>query len=150
MINNVTIVGRITRDLELRYSESGVAVCNFTIAANRPFKSSDGQDADFINCVTFRKSAENLAQYMSKGSLIGITGRIQTRNYENEEKQRIFVTEVVADSVQFLESKSSNQSKPNNQQAQTNAYNKEVGVGQSDPFKDGGEPLDISDDDLPF
>jgi len=148
MINNVTLVGRLTRDPELKYSQSGVAVCNGNIAVNRNFKSNDGQDADFINFVTFKGGAEALANYQRKGNLIGLTGRIQTRNYENKEGKRVYVTEVVADSVQFLESKSSNQS--NNQQSQVNAYNKEVGVGGSDPFQGDGEPIEIQDSDLPF
>jgi len=138
MINNVTIVGRLVKDPELKYSQSGVGVCNFTVAANRPFKSNDGQDADFINCVTFKKSAEALANYQRKGNLLGVTGRIQTRNYENSEGKRIFITEVVADSVQFLESKNKETSnKPDSQQS-------------DDPFKNNGEPIDVTDDDLPF
>lgn len=139
MINNVTIVGRLTKDPELKYSQSGVGVCNFTVAANRPFKSNDGQDADFINCVTFKKSAEALANFQRKGNLLGITGRIQTRNYENNEGKRVFVTEVVADSVQFLESKNKD-NKPDNADKPK----------EDDPFKNNGKPIDITDDDLPF
>src|SRR5699024_12661241 len=148
MINAVTLVGRLTKDPELKYSQSGTAICNFTIAVNRGFKSQDGQDADFINSVIFKGGAESLANYQRKGNLIGLTGRIQTRNYENKEGRHVYITEVLADSVQFLESKSSNQS--NNQQSQVNAYNKEVGVGESDPFQGDGEPIEIQDSDLPF
>src|SRR5690625_5366907 len=104
-INKSILVGRLTRDPDLRYSQSGVAVCNFTIACNRHFKSSDGQDADFINCVTFRKVAENLANYMKIGNQIGVDGRLQSRSYEDKDGKTVFVTEVVADSVQFLESR---------------------------------------------
>lgn len=135
-INRFIGVGRLTRDPDLRYSQSGVAVCNFTIALNRHFKSSDGQDADFINCVAFRKPAENLAKYMSKGSQIGVDGRLQSRTYDDKDGKTIFVTEVVADSVQFLEGR-----KSNDQQTQNST--------QDDPFTDG-EPIDISSDDLPF
>ncbi|MGN7113026.1 single-stranded DNA-binding protein [Staphylococcus ureilyticus] len=134
MINRVTLVGRLTKDPN--FTENQVAVANFTLAVNRTFKNKNGeQEADFINVVTFRKQAENVNNYLSKGSLVGIDGRIQTRNYENKEGQRIFVTEVVADSVQFLEPKSQ-QSKPQQQPAQDN------------PFANGG--ADISESELPF
>lgn len=134
MINRVTLVGRLTKDPN--FTENQVAVANFTVAVNRTFKNKNGeQEADFINVVTFRKQAENVNNYLSKGSLVGIDGRIQKRNYENKEGQRIFVTEVVADSVQFLEPKSQ-QSKP--QQAQT----------KDNPFANGG--ADISESELPF
>ena len=149
-LNRVILVGRLTRDPELRYTPNGVAVANFTIAVNRPFKNKETgeNEADFINGVVWRKPAENLANYMKKGNQIGIDGRLQSRTYENQQGQTVFVVEVVADSVQFLESKSSNQS--NNQQSQVNAYNKEVGVGGSDPFQGDGEPVEIQDSDLPF
>lgn len=103
MINTCTLVGRITKDLTLNATQSGNKYCQFTLAVNR--RGTD--EADFINCVAWNKSAENLCQYMSKGSLIGIVGRIQTRSYENKQGQRIYITEVVADSVTFLEKKQS-------------------------------------------
>ncbi len=103
MINTCTLVGRITKDLSLNATQSGNKYCQFTLAVNR--RGTD--DTDFINCVAWNKSAENLCQYMSKGSLIGIVGRIQTRSYENKQGQRIYITEVVADSVTFLEKKQS-------------------------------------------
>ena len=131
MINRVVLVGRLTKDPN--FMENQVAVANFTVAVNRTFKNKNGeQEADFINVVTFRKQAENVNNYLSKGSLVGIDGRVQTRNYENKEGQRIFVTEVVADSVQFLEPKNSN--KQNNQ--------------HDNPFNNSSE--DIDDRDLPF
>ena len=131
MINRVVLVGRLTKDPN--FMENQVAVANFTVAVNRTFKNKNGeQEADFINVVTFRKQAENVNNYLSKGSLVGIDGRVQTRNYENKEGQRIFVTEVVADSVQFLEPKNSN--KQNNQ--------------HDNPFNNSSE--DIEDRDLPF
>src|SRR5699024_8796492 len=100
----VVIVGRLTKDPDLRYTPNGVAVANFTVATNRPFRNQQGeQEADFINCTVWRKPAENLAQYMSKGSLVGVDGRIQTRSYDGDDGKRVYVTEVVAESVQFLE-----------------------------------------------
>src|SRR5690606_30366161 len=115
MINNVTLVGRLTKDPELRYTPSGVANCIFTLAVNRTFKNQNGeQEADFIQCVAWRKAAENLSNYMTKGSLIGITGRIQTGSYEGQDGKRVYTTEVVAESIQFLESKNTSNS-PQNQ-----------------------------------
>lgn len=110
MINRVVLVGRLARDPDLRYTPNGNAVVNFTLAVNRTFKNSNGeQEADFINCQAWRTTAENVAQYLRKGSLAGIEGRIQTRSYENDEGRRVYVTEVVADSVQFLEPKKQDQ-----------------------------------------
>lgn len=143
MINNVTLVGRMTKDCDLRYTPNGKAVGNFTLAVNRPFKNQNGeQEADFILCHVWGKSAENLANYMSKGSQVGVTGRIQTRNYENNEGRRIYVTEVVADQVAFLESKK----QQNNQSVNQSQNNQQ----QSDPFANSGQPIDIQDEDLPF
>ncbi|WP_161979882.1 single-stranded DNA-binding protein, partial [Streptococcus sp. S784/96/1] len=101
MINNVVLVGRLTRDVELRYTPGNVAVVTFTLAVNRNRKNQNGErEADFINCVIWNQPAENLANWAKKGALIGITGRIQTRNYENQQGQRVYVTEVVADNFQ--------------------------------------------------
>ena len=106
MINAVILVGRITKTPELKMTQSNIAFVNFTLAVNRQFKSESGeQEADFIQCIVWRKQAENLAKYQTKGSLIGVQGRIQTRNYENDEGKTIYITEVVCDSIQFLESK---------------------------------------------
>ena len=105
MINNTVLVGRMVRDAELRYTPSNQAVATFTLAVNRDFKNQNGErEADFINCVIWRQQAENLANWAKKGALIGITGRIQTRNYENQQGQRVYVTEVVANDFQLLES----------------------------------------------
>ncbi|EHJ55822.1 single-stranded DNA-binding protein [Streptococcus phage Javan640] len=129
MINNVVLVGRMTKDAELRYTPNQVATATFTLAVNRTFKSQNGErEADFINCVIWRQPAENLANWAKKGALIGITGRIQTRNYENQQGQRVYVTEVVADNFKMLESRNQN---------------------NNDPF-DNSNPADISDDDMPF
>lgn len=109
MINNVVLVGRLTRDVELRYTPSNVATGTFTLAVNRNFKSQSGErEADFVNCVIWRQQAENLANWAKKGALIGITGRIQTRNYEGQDGKRVYVTEVVADGFQLLESRKEN------------------------------------------
>lgn len=104
MLNNVSLVGRLTKDAELKYTPSNQALATFTLAVNRNFKSQNGErEADFINCVIWRQQAENLANWAKKGALIGIVGRIQTRNYENQQGQRVYVTEVVAESFQLLE-----------------------------------------------
>ena len=105
MINNVVLVGRLTKDPELKQTSSGIYFSNFTLAVNRSFKNDSGEtEADFINCIVWRNQAENLCKYMKKGSLIGVEGRIQTRSYETEEGMR-YITEVVANSITFLESK---------------------------------------------
>ena len=104
MINNVVLVGRATREIELKYTSNDLAYANFTLAVNRNFKNQNGErEADFINIVIWRQQAENLANWVKKGTLLGITGRIQTRNYENQQGQRVYVTEVVADNFQILE-----------------------------------------------
>ena len=105
MINRVVLVGRLTKDPEYRTTPSGVSVATFTLAVNRTFTNAQEREADFINVVVFRRQAENVNNYLFKGSLAGVDGRIQSRSYENQEGRRIFVTEVVADSVQFLEPK---------------------------------------------
>ena len=105
MINTVVMVGRMTRDPELRRTGSGAAVTSFTLALNRNYNSADGQQADYISCVVWNKVAENVAQYCSKGSLVGVEGRLRSRTYDNAQGQRVYVTEVVCDSVQFLETR---------------------------------------------
>ena len=106
MINNVVLVGRTTKEIELKYTSNDLAYANFTLAVNRNFKNQNGdREADFINIVIWRQQAENLANWAKKGTLLGITGRIQTRNYENQQGQRVYVTEVVADNFQILESR---------------------------------------------
>ena len=161
MINNVVLVGRTTKDPELRYTPSNVAVATFSLAVNRTFKDANGErEADFINCVIWRQQAEYLANWAKKGALIGITGRIQTRSYENQQGQRVYVTEVVAENFQMLESRNSQ----GNQQNQgnsfqngnssqggnvNNGYNQQTpNFGRSNSMQ--GNPMDISDDDLPF
>jgi len=165
LINNVTLVGRLTRDAELRYTGSGIAVTSFTIAADRPFTNSQGnRDADFINCVAWRRTGETVANLTKKGSLVGVTGRIQTRNYQNNEGRTIYVTEVVVENFQMLEPKSVTESRraqdnnssggfKQNQSAPNQSYNQNNSGGSkfdNDPFEKNDDVIDISDDDLPF
>src|SRR5690625_4465749 len=110
MINRVVLVGNLTRDPDLRYTPNGVAVANFTLAINRPFTNQQGErEADFINCVAWRRQAENLANYMKKGSQVGVDGRLQSRSYEDKDGKMVYVTEVVADNIQFLDSRGASQ-----------------------------------------
>lgn len=140
MINNTVLVGRLTKDVELRYTPSNVAVATFTLAVNRTFKNENGdREADFINCVMWRQQAENLANWCKKGALIGVTGRIQTRSYDNQQGQRVYVTEVVAEQFQLLESK-----------GQGNQGQQRQAQQQTPDFSRQGAPMDISDDDFPF
>lgn len=119
MLNRVTLVGRLTRDAELRRTGNGKAVASFNLAVGRNFKTGDGQEADFISCVCWGKVAENTANYCSKGSLVSVDGRLQTRNYENSQGQKVFVTEVVADGVQFIDTRrNSNAQAPQQEQRQ--------------------------------
>lgn len=156
MINNVTVVGRLTRAVDLRYTSNGTAYASFTLAVDRDFKNQNGEkETDFINCVMWRKPAENLANYTKKGSLIGIEGRIQTRNYENEQGQRVYVTEVLAEKFSFLEStKKDDNSVLNNGGTNTLGVNKNQNssgnFANSDPFTSEGDMFNVNDDDLPF
>ena len=148
MLNSICLVGRLTKDVDLRYTPSNVAVATFTLAVNRTFKNENGdREADFINCVMWRQQAENLANWAKKGALIGITGRIQTRSYDNQQGQRVYVTEVVAETFQLLESRNS-QSQSQGQQG--NQGQQRQPQQQAPDFSRQGAPMDISDDDLPF
>lgn len=156
MMNRVVLVGRLANDPDLKYTPSGVAVATFRLAVNRPFTNQQGErEADFINCVVWRKPAENVANYLGKGSLAGIDGRVQTRNYEGQDGKRVYVTEIVAESVQFLEPRNSSQGASNqnegNYSNQTkNEPHRANSSQNNDPFANDGKPIDISDDDLPF
>jgi single-strand DNA-binding protein len=143
MLNRVILIGRLTKDPELRYTPSGVATTQFTLAVDRPFTNGSGErEADFIPTVTWRQLAETCANYLRKGRLCAVEGRLQIRYYENNEGKRVYVTEVIADNVRFLESNrdSSGQSSSRSERPNSN----------QDPFSDDGKPIDISDDDLPF
>lgn len=154
MINRVVLVGRLTKDPEFRTTQSGVDVATFTLAVNRNFTNSQGErEADFINIIVFRKQAHNVNNYLSKGKLAGVDGRMQSRSYENQEGRRIFVTEVIADTVHFLEPKNSNGGQQDTYQQQTQSQTQRgqntKPLGQ-DTFANANGPIDISDDDLPF
>lgn len=163
MINRAVLTGRMTRDVELRYTQSGVAAGSFTLAVGRNFKNANNErESDFINCVIWRKSAENFASFTHKGSLVGIDGRIQTRNYENKQGNRVYVTEVVVDDFALLDprqhdSNGNSQRSGNggnqygNDSNGANAqYNRNSPASnQQDPFADSDD-IDISDDQLPF
>lgn len=174
-MNRVNLIGRLTKDIDIRVSQNDIKVGSFTVAVNRTFKNSQGEyEADFIRCTAFRSQAEILEQYTRKGSQVGISGRIQTRNYENNNGERVYVTEVIVDSVDLLEPKNdNNQQGYNNQQQQNNSnqqaygnqnqqnygnqnYNNKQGYGnqngqyEHNPFSNSKGPVDIDDSDLPF
>ncbi|MBS9335477.1 single-stranded DNA-binding protein [Fructobacillus sp. M1-13] len=172
MINRVVLIGRLTRDVELRYTQSGVAVGSFTIAVNRNFTNANGdREADFINAVIWRKAAENFANFTGKGAMVAIEGRLQTRNYENNAGQRVYVTEVSVDNFSLLESKAESERRRaqngsssdqgasfggNNGQAadpfaNSNQNNNQSASSNANPFAaNTNSEIDISDDDLPF
>ncbi|NME43221.1 single-stranded DNA-binding protein [Lactobacillus agilis] len=142
MINNVSLTGRLTKDIDLRYTQSGVAVASFTLAVNRNYKDQDGnQQTDFIQCQIWRKAAENFANFTHKGSLVGIEGRIQTRNYDNQQGQKVYVTEVIVTNFSLLEPRNTG-----NGQGQSN------GQYQQQTQNQGWEQSDVQldDNDLPF
>ncbi|OFI48846.1 single-stranded DNA-binding protein [Floricoccus tropicus] len=143
MINNVVIVGRLTKDIEIKQTASGQSNTSFTLAITRNFKNQNGEyDADFVQVVAWRQTAEFLARFGAKrGNLLGVTGRIQTRNYENQQGQRVYITEVVADNVTFMESRSTREGTQSQRTTQQSSEN--------DPFG-GGSPVNIDDYDLPF
>lgn len=168
MMNRVILVGRLTKDPELRFTPNGVAVATFTLAVNRAFTNQQGErEADFINCVVWRRPAENVANFLKKGSLAGVDGRVQTRSYENQDGKRVYVTEVMAESVQFLEPKKGDGGlaaegdrigQHFSGTGSSNGTGAQMGQNQNtggyrkideDPFAGGGQ-IDISDDDLPF
>lgn len=171
-MNKAILIGRLTRDPELRYTSSNRAVCQFTIAIDRPFtnQGTGQREADFINVVAWDKTGENVGKYMTKGRLIAVEGRIQTRNYDNNEGRKVYVTEVVASNVQFLESRNSATSNNNSfssmpeppmektpydfggEESMNVSSSKSVESVdmEKDPFAAFGEEIEISDNDLPF
>lgn len=160
MINRVVLVGRLTRDVEVRKTASGLSVATFTVACDRRVaRGQDGnnqQSADFISCVAWRQAADFLGSYARKGALVGVEGRIQTRNYDRD-GQKVYVTEIVCDTVNLLESKSQSQSRAQNSGYQDNSYQQPYSQPKpstnddfvSDDFG-AGIGMDISSDDLPF
>lgn len=147
MINNVVLVGRMTKDPELRRTQGGNAVTSFTLAVNRNFESQDGQTADFISCIVWNKVAENVERYCSKGSLVGVTGSIRTRNYDNNQGQKVYVTEVLCNSVQFLETKKANEQPP---LSQGNEFYDMHTVGLEKEFDNSQNTFDIMENDIQF
>ncbi len=146
-MNKAILVGRLTRDPELKTTASGTSVCTFSIAVNRRFKNSEGgYDADFINCVAWRQQAEFLSKYFAKGRMVGVIGSIQTRNYDNKDGQKVYVTEVSADEIHFVDSKSSGDSAP----ANNNFAASKPAEAPSFEANDGFMPMPAADDDLPF
>ena len=153
-MNKAFLIGRLTRDPELRYSSSNAAIVNFSIAIDRQYTNTQGQrETDFINIVAFQKQAENIKKYVFKGSLVAVDGRIQTRNYEDKDGKRVYVTEVVADRVQFLDTKSSSNNVASDTQdvspADFQSSMPETNVS-NDVFADFGSSIEISDDDIAF
>ncbi len=160
MMNRVVLVGRMTRDPELRRTSSGASVTSFTLALNRNYNSQDGQQADYINCVVWNKIAENVERYCSKGSLVGVDGRLRSRSYDNAQGQRVYVVEVLCDSVQFLETRavrerqqmqSQYQSQPQSQQQvkQDDFYDMKT-VDLEKDFDSSFNSFDIMEDDIQF
>lgn len=164
-MNTVNLVGRLANDIELRYTQSGIASAKFRLAVNRPFKSQNGeQQADFINVQVWRKQAENAANFLKKGSLCGVVGRIQTGSYEGQDGKRVYTTDVVAESIQFLEPRSSqdgsnNQSNGNYRPPQQNVSQAQYGSQtqqqnytrvDEDPFANSAPSGQVQEDDLPF
>ena len=147
-MNKAILVGRLTRDPELRTTANGVSVCSFSIAVNRRFKNAEGgYDADFINCVAWRQQADFLAKYFAKGRMVGVVGSIQTRNYDNKDGQKVYVTEVAADEIHFVDSKSSNDSAP---VADNTVAPSKPAAETTFEANDGFMPMPAADDDLPF
>ena len=158
-MNKVFLIGRLTRDPELRYTGSNTAVASFTVAVNRTFTNQNGErEADFINVVVWRKQAENVKNYLSQGSQVAIDGRIQTRNYDDKDGNKRYVTEVVADNVEFLGSKNSSNNSNSTNSSASEAEPTPYDFGDepkgtdvdSNPFADFGDSIEISDDELPF
>ncbi len=158
-MNKVFLIGRLTRDPELRYTGSNIPVASFSLAVNRSYTNQAGErEADFINIVVWRKQAENVKNYLSQGSQVAIDGRIQTRSYDGEDGKKRYVTEVVADNVEFLGTKGSNTNSnnssgftPNQEPTPYDFSNEKQGTNvDSNPFADFGSSIEISDDELPF
>ena len=162
-MNRVVLIGRLTRDPELRYTGSNTPVATFSLAVNRNFQNQNGErEADFINIVVWRKQAENVKNFLTQGSQVAVEGRIQTRTYDGQDGQKRYITEVVADNVEFLGSKASSENSNNTKgsskknDAEPTPYDfgdmpepKGTDV-DSNPFADFGSSIEISDDELPF
>lgn len=157
MMNRVVMVGRMTRDPELRRTGSGAAVTSFTLALNRNYSSADGQQTDFIPCVVWNKVAENVARYCSKGSLVGVDGKLRSRTYDNAQGQHVFVVEVQCDSVQFLETKAQRERNASMQNQDYTAPNPQISnfedmqtVELEKEFDNSENSFNIMEDDIQF
>lgn len=148
-MNKVILMGRLTRDPEMRQTPNGVSVCSFSIAVNRRFAKEGQQSADFISCTAWRQQAEFICKYFRKGSMIAVVGNLQTRSWENQEGKRQYATDVVVDEVYFTGSK--NESHTSGGASTDGGFAAPVGDG---PFADidsmGFQAIDGSEDDLPF
>lgn len=143
MINSVVIIGRLTRDIEVRYTEDNKAIGNITIAVPRSFKNANGEyESDFINCVLFREIAERVKEYTHKGDLIAVRGRIQTRNYEDKDGNKKYITEVVAEKISFLSMKKDGKESKEEIKVQSKE--------ESDPYAEIGREIELNEEDLPF
>lgn len=152
-MNKVILIGRLTKDPEMRSTNNGLTVTTFTLAVNRPFSDSNGErTADFINCVAWRKQAENIAKYCVKGTQVAAEGRIQTRSYDHTDGTKRYVTEIICDNVTFLSTKSDMNRTDNSYSSQKDYSNNDIETTDvsEDPFKDFGEEIALSEDDLPF
>ena len=151
IMNNFNCIGRIVKDLEVKTSQGGTAVLNNTVAINRPFKNKQTgeREADFINFVAFGKTAEIIAQYHQKGSLIGLTGRMQSRSYENSNSQKVFVTELVVNEMHFTGSNNASEGQQSQARPNTNNQQQRPSAPEENPFANSKGPVDISSD-LPF
>ena len=149
-MNKVVLIGRLTKDPELRYTSSNVPAASFTLAVNRNLQNQNGvREADFINIVMWRKQAETVKKYLTKGSLISIEGRIQTRNYDGADGKKVYVTEVIADNFEFLESKGQRASQPSFDLPPLPEETPTTNVND-EPYIDFGDTIELSDDDVAF
>lgn len=151
-MNKAIIIGRLTKDPEMRTTQSGIATANFTVAVDRPFTNQSGvKEADFIPCVAWRKQAENLCKYCGKGSQVAVEGRIQVRSYDAQDGTKRYVTEIICDNVTFLGSKGSNPGNGSYQEVPNDVASdiEETNIGE-DPYANMGEEVALTDDDLPF
>ena len=154
-MNNVVLVGRLTRDPELRTTQNGIATCQITVAVNGIPSQNGDRNTDFINVVVWRRQAENVSKYCTKGSLVGVNGRIHTRSYDATDGTKRYVTEVVADNITFLGSNNRSSSQYSDVMPDYNNVDQSTSTPETtdlidDPFKDFGSEVVLSDDDLPF
>lgn len=156
-MNKVMLIGRLVKDPELKMTENTKReVCQFTIAVNRPYTNDDGErKADFINCVVWDKLAENLSKYQKKGNQVAVEGRIQTRNYEDKDGKRVYVTEIISTNITFLDSKGTSDSVNNLEEPPVKAgpiTREQIDSipTENDPFAAFGDSIEVNDSDLPF